>query len=118
VTQASWLALALKVALISGFVSLAGWIILYTALAPWWRNPIGRTLVAKTTLIALLFIPTSLSLFFNLSRLDSLIVGWIDMGLIGLVSPVMAWRSVVWWRLYRAGRLPRDDRDSTPGGDP
>jgi hypothetical protein len=113
VTQASWLVLALKIALVSGFASLAGWIVLYTILAPWWRNPVGRTLVAKTTLIALLFIPTTLSLFFNLSRLDSYIAGWTDMALIGLVTPVMIWRSLVWVKLHRAGELPRDGSDGS-----
>jgi hypothetical protein len=117
VPQAQWLVLALKVALISGFLSLAGWVGLYSFLADWWTNPIGRTLVAKTTLIALLFIPTTLSLFWNLNRLDSYIAGWIDVGLIGLVSPVMLWRSIVWWRLHRAGELPRNGSAGNPGGD-
>jgi hypothetical protein len=111
VTQAAWLVLALKVALISGFVSLVGWIALYSFLAAWIRNPIGRTLVAKTTLIALLFVPTSLSLFFNLSRTDSYIAGWVDVALIGLVTPVMLWRCWVWVKLHQAGRLPRNGSD-------
>ena len=108
-SQAGWLVLALKVALIAGFISLAGWVILYSVLASWWTSPIGRTLVAKTTLIALLFIPTTLSLFFHLSRLDSWVAGWVEVGLIGLVTPTMWWRSAVWLKLHRAGRLPRDD---------
>jgi hypothetical protein len=111
VTQADWLVLALKVALICGFASLAAWVAIYSALAPWWLNPIGRTLVAKTALIALLFIPTTLSLFFSLNRLSSLIVGWVDMGLIGLVTPVMLWRCVVWLKLHRSGRLPQDGNE-------
>jgi hypothetical protein len=116
VTQAQWLTLALKVALIAGFASLAGWVILYSLLASWRASPIGRTLVAKTTLIALLFVPTALSLFFRLNRLDSYIAGWVDASLIGLVSPVMWWRSLVWWRLHKAGRLPRDGNDGNQGG--
>jgi hypothetical protein len=108
VTQAQWLILCMKVALIAGFVALAGWVVLYSVLADWWRNPIGRTLVAKTTLIALLFIPTVLSLFFRLSRLDSWVAGWVDVGLIALVAPTMVWRCLVWLKLHRAGGLPRD----------
>ena len=108
-SQAQWLVLALKVALIAGFVSLVGWVVLYSILADWLHSAIGRTLVAKTTLIAGLFIPTTLSLFFHLSRLDSWVAGWVEVGLIGLVTPTMWWRSLVWWRLHRAGRLPRDD---------
>ena len=109
-SQAGWLVLALKVALIAGFISLAGWIILYSAIQDWWASPIGRTLVVKTTLIALLFIPTTLALFFHLSRADSWAAGWVQVTLIGLVSPVMWWRSAVWWRLHRAGRLAGESR--------
>lgn len=112
-TQASWLILTLKVALISGFISLTGWVILYSFVADWFRNPVGRTLVAKTALIAGLFIPTTLSLFFHLNRLDSYIAGWVDAGLIGLVSPVMWWRSIVWLRLHRAGKLPGNSQEGT-----
>jgi hypothetical protein len=115
VTQSQWLTLALQVALIAGFCSLAGWVALYSVLAKWWTNPVGRTLVAKTTLIALLFIPTALSLFFHLSRTDSYATGWVDAGLIGLVSPVMWWRCRVWVKLHRAGRLPRGGDDANPG---
>ncbi|HZR50125.1 MAG TPA: hypothetical protein VFB06_11455 [Streptosporangiaceae bacterium] len=110
-TQAQWLVLLLKVFLISGFVTLAGWIALYSVLAPWWRNPVGRTLVAKTALIAALFIPTGLSLFFGFSRLDSYVAAWIQVSLIGLVTPVMIWRSAVWLKLHRAGRLPSNGKD-------
>lgn len=110
-SQAAWLILAFKVALVSGFVSLAGWVALYSSLERWWRHPVGRTLVAKTALVAALFIPSILSLFFHLSSHDSYIVGWVDAGLIGLVSPVMWWRSVVWVKLHRAGRLPRNGND-------
>jgi hypothetical protein len=115
-TQDQWQILAFKVALIAGFCSLAGWIVLYSLLADWLHNPIGRTLVAKTALIAALFIPTSLSLFFSLNRLDSRLVGWIDFGLIALVTPVMCWRCLVWVKLSRAGQLDGNDKNGNGGG--
>lgn len=107
-SQDQLIALLLKIALISGFVSLVAWIAVYTRLARWWRNPLGRTLVVKSALIAGLFVPTTLSLFFNLNRLDSRIAAWADVVLIGAVAPVMIWRTVVWVKLARAGRLPRN----------
>lgn len=110
-SQQAWIVLAFKIGLIAGFASLTGWVVLYSVLAPWWRNPVGRTLVIKTLLIAGMFVPSILSLFFHLNRLDSWIAGWVDVALIGLVTPVMIWRSVVWVRLHRAGRLPRDGDD-------
>lgn len=110
-TQDQWLVLLLKVFCVTGFLSLVGWIAVYTALAPWWRNAIGRTLVAGTALVALLLVPTSLSLFFHFGRLHRLAVAWTDVVLIGLITPVMVWRSAVWIRLHRAGRLPAGSHD-------
>lgn len=98
----------LKAGLICGFVSLVAWIAVYTKLAKWWRNPVGRTLVTKTALIAALFVPSILSLFFHLTRSDSILVGWIDAALIWLVTPVMLWRCFVWLRLHKAGKLHPD----------
>lgn len=103
-TQDQWLTLVFKVSLISGFISIVFWIALYTALAPWWRNSIGRTIVIKSVIIAMIFIPTMLSLFFNLNRFDSRITGWVDAILIFLVTPAMIWRSIVWWKLHKDGR--------------
>ena len=111
-TQASWLILALKIALISGFASLVAWVVLYSALASWWRNPIGRTLVAKTTLIAGLFASAILGMFF---RVNPWIAGWTDVATAGLVAPVMLWRCAVWLQLHRAGRLPRNGHDGNEG---
>lgn len=110
-TQQQWIILVFKVALIAGFASLVGWVALYTKLARWWRTPLGWTLVTKTMLIAAMFVPSILSLFFRLNRLDSYIAGWVDAGLIGLVTPVMVWRSVVWVRLHRAGELHGAEAD-------
>jgi hypothetical protein len=103
-TQAQWIILAFKVVLIAGFLSLTGWIAVYTRLAEWWKNDIGRTLVVKTALIALLLVPSILSLFFHLNRLTSMTAAWVDVGLVGLITPVMLWRIAVWLRIYRSGR--------------
>jgi hypothetical protein len=108
VTQAQWITLALKVACICGFVSLTGWVALYTAYTPWWRNQIGRTLAAKTLLIAALLVPTTLSLFLHFNRLTSLVAGWIDVALIGLITPVMIWRILVWRKIHQEGENQED----------
>lgn len=100
---------ALRAVLISGFCSLVLWITVYTMLAAWWRNSIGRTLVIKTVLIALIFIPSILSSFFTFSPHGDLVAGWIDVGLIGLVTPVMLWRTVVWLKLYRGRKIGNGD---------
>jgi hypothetical protein len=120
VTQDAAIVLCLKIVFIAGFASLAAWVAVYDALTRggWRRSPIGRTLVVEALLIAALFVPTALSLFFHLNRFDSLVAGWADVALIGLVAPAMIWRIAVWVRLGRLGRLPRtghggEDSDGT-----
>ena len=105
-TQDAVMVLLLKIGLIGGFAALLGWVTVYHVLTGggWRHNPLGRTLVVKSLLIAGLFVPTTLSLFFHLTRNGSRIAGWADVALIGAVAPVMWWRAVVMLRLGRAGR--------------
>lgn len=111
--------LLLKIGLIAGLVSIVAWVAVYHVLTKggWRRNPVGRTLVVKSLLIAGLFIPQILSLFFQLNRFDSHIAAWADVVLIGAVTPVMWWRTAVWFKLDRAGRLPQNGHDG-PGNAP
>lgn len=116
-SQEQIIILCLKIGLIAGAISIALWTVVYTRLAEWWRHPLGRTLVVEATLIGALFVPQILSLFFDLNRLDSRIAAWADVALIGLVTPVMCWRTIVFLRMG-----PSPDRSvrksDTPGGGP
>lgn len=105
-SQDQWIALLLKIGLVSGFAAITVWVAVYSRLARWWKNPVGRTLVIEAALIAGLFVPQILSLFFSLNRFDSYIAAWADVALIGLVTPVMTWRVIVWLRLDRTDREP------------
>jgi len=116
-TQDSLIILLLKVGLIAGFASIGLWTAVYSALASWWESPVGRTLVIEAALIAGLFVPQILSLFFNLNRLDSRIAAWADVTLIGLVSPVMLWRTLVWVRLSRSGKAGAAEGGAAPRED-
>lgn len=102
-SQDSWLILLLKIVLIAGEVSIVGFIAQYTRLAPWWRSPVGRTIVIKDALLALVLLPTILSLFLSFNRLTSHIAAWVDVGLFALVAVVMGWRSWIWERIHRHG---------------
>lgn len=108
-TETQLITLLLRIGLIAGFLSILLWVALYTYWARWWKNTVGRTLVIKDILIAILLIPTTLSLFVHLNRANSLTVAWIDVGLIGLIAPVMCWRVVTWARFTRG-----DDKDDEP----
>lgn len=113
-TEIQLIDLLLRVFLISGFASIVLWVALYSAWAKWWRNVIGRTLVVKDALIAMLLVPTSLALFFHLSRADSIVTAWADVVLIGLITPVMAWRVVAWSKFRREDRREDPDDDGAP----
>lgn len=104
-TQDAWIILAFKVVLLSGFISLVTWVVIYTRLTHWgaWKDPIGRTLMAKSLLLALVLVPSILNLFFSFDRFTSHVAGWIDVVLIGAITPVMMWRSLVWLRVGREG---------------
>lgn len=121
-TQTQWIVLLLKIGLVSGGVILVAWVAVYSKLTKGeaWRNPIGLSLIIEALLVAGLFVPQILSLFFNLNRLDSRIAAWADVALIGLVTPVMIWRTVAWLRLDRAARLlgsePDDSTQHVPLG--
>ena len=101
-TQDQMILLLLKIILIADVVSIVAFVADYTRLAPWWRNPIGRTIVVKDILLVLVLIPSVLSLFFTFSRLSSHIAAWVDVVLLGSLAPVMLWRIVVWRRVQAA----------------
>lgn len=102
-TQADWLILALKIACCYGFLSLTVWVIQYTRYTRWaaWHDPLGRTLMVKSLLIAGLLLVSILSLFLHLNRLTSEAAGWVDVALIGAVGPVMTWRILVWRKAHK-----------------
>jgi hypothetical protein len=97
----------LKVSLATGFVSLVLWVAVYTKLTNLaaWRHPLGLTFIIKSLLLAALFAVVGMSTFVNLGPRTSEIVGWVDVLLIGSVTPVMVWRTAVFIRFDRAGKM-------------
>ena len=109
-TQDQLILLLLKIILIADVISIVAFVADYTRLAPWWRNPVGRTIVTKDALLVLVLIPSILSMFFTFNRLSSHIAAWVDVVLLGSMAPVMLWRIVV-WRRVQAGKA-----DEPPAG--
>jgi hypothetical protein len=103
VTQDQLLILLLRIVLIGGVVSILAFIAQYTRLAPWWRSPVGRTIVIKDALLLGVLVPSVLSLFFEFNRLSSHIAAWVDIVFLGLITPVMCWRIWIWERIHRHG---------------
>jgi HNH endonuclease len=114
-TQDQVIILCFKVGEVAALVTIVAFIACYSRWAAWWQNAVGRTIVIKDLLLIIVFIPTLLSLFFNFSRLTSRIAAWSDIAMIALISPVMIWRIVVFWKIHKKGR--RGGPDTENNGD-
>jgi len=88
----------------TAIIAVAQWVAVYTVLEPWWRHPIGRSLVtlaAFATVTPALFI---LSLLFDLNRATSQLLAWIEIVLLFAYLPALGWRSLIWIRTARRAR--------------
>ena len=96
--------------LIADLIAVILFTVIYSVLAPWWRNPIGRTLVMMDVLVGLAVLPTVLSLFWSFNRLTSLIAAWADVGIFAAIALVILARIPLWVRLHKR-RQPGDGQD-------
>ena len=120
-SQEQLIILCLKIGLVAGFISLVAWVLLYSRLTrrAAWTDPIGQTLIIEALLLAGLFLPTALNLFFHLNLFDSHLVAWTDAALIGLVTPVMLWRCQVFIAIARRAALnPPEEPGVVAGAQP
>src|SRR5882724_7856531 len=93
--------LLFKIILLANLVTILAFVGIYTALAPWWQNEIGRSIVALDLLLGAAFIPSVISLFWHLNRLTSHVVAWVDIGIFTLIAAGMAWRCITWIRIHK-----------------
>lgn len=112
--------LGFKVTEVASLVTIVAFVAYYTWLVPWWKNPIGRTIVVKDLALILVLLPSVLSIFFHFNRLTSYVAAWCDVGSFALVPVIMVWRIFVWRKLARLGLLSRNGRsgeghDDQPG---
>jgi len=87
--------------LIADLIAVALFTAVYTFLAPWWRNPIGRTLVLLDILLGMAVLPSALSLFWHFSRLTSLVAAWLDVSVFAAIAVLLLLRIPLWIRLHR-----------------
>lgn len=116
-SQDQLIILLFKIVLVCGAVSVALFVAEYTWRTKWgcWRNDIGRTLVWKDILLILCLLPSILSLFLHFNRLTSHIAAWVDVGLFGLLTPVMIWRTAVFERVHKQSGKTGAAADTEPG---
>lgn len=110
-SQDDLILLLFKISTISIILSIALFIGVYTRLAPWWKSPIGRTLVWKDALLAIVLIPTVISLFFKLNRMTSHLIAWFDIGDFFLITGVLLVRCRLWFNIHKGGRTPNGGDD-------
>lgn len=60
----------------TGFILMLLFIIQYTFLGKWWKNPIGRTIVVETVAILLVLFPSILHAYFGVTTRDSAGFAW------------------------------------------
>jgi len=90
-----------KIVLLTNIVAILAFVGIYTKLAPWWRNVIGRSIVSFDLLLGMAFIPSTISLFWKFNRLTSYVAAWVDIGIFTLIAGAMVWRSVQWVRIHK-----------------
>ena len=92
-----------RVFVLTSLASCLAWITEYTVHRGW-RNSMGRTLLVKTCLLAALLALSAVSVWFHLTRSNSLVIAWISVVLLGAIGPVMLWRMLVFRRIIRFRR--------------
>ena len=101
--QDQWIILAFKVVEVASVVTIVAFIACYSRWAPWWRHPIGRTIVLKDISLILVLLPSILSIFLKFNWLTSHIAAWFDVCAFALVPVIMVWRVFVFRKIHRAG---------------
>ena len=102
-TQDGLIILLFRIAELFAIASIVIFVAVYWRLAPWWRNPIGRTIVIKDLALLLALIPGVLSLFLDFNRLSSRVAAWFDLACLTSIGVIMLWRTVVWIKVHNSG---------------
>jgi hypothetical protein len=107
-TQVQLILLGYKISTIAVIASTLAFIAVYTRLAPWWKSPIGRTIVWKDIALVMAFLPVALSLFFHFNRLTSTLSAWIDIADFVVITVIMVIRCKVWITTHKP-QSPREE---------
>jgi hypothetical protein len=102
-SQAQFLADASTVVVQAAFWSALAFIIWYSILAPWYRYPIGRALVALDSAIVLATLPSVLGMYFGASIIAWRGFAWLTVAAFGCIPLVTIWRGAIVFREQRRG---------------
>lgn len=77
-------------------------VIRYTMIAPWWRNPVGSTIVALGICLLVILVPTCIELALpTVEFFRSVTWQWVTVTDLLIVPAVAIWRLLYWERVYR-----------------
>lgn len=79
---------------ITFFTSVA-FVLLYTVIAPWWRSPLGRNLIAFDSALSLTLLPSVIHHITGTSSAESPFFAWFTVGAFAAVPCVIVWRAVI-----------------------
>lgn len=81
-------------------ILLLWWILQYTLSAPWWKDDVGRTIVAKDACLLGLLVPSCMEQIWP-ALIDPFEALTIEVCVCAGICVTMAWRIEVWWRIKR-----------------
>jgi hypothetical protein len=117
VTQAQLVADLTSDVVMAAFAASVLFIVTYTALAPWWRSQIGRSLIVLDTGLALVLAPSVLHRLLGVTLTTSLGFAWYYLASLALVAGSTLWRTWIVARVqWKARRKPQagEVRDEVP----
>jgi hypothetical protein len=101
-------------------ISVILFVVQYTLSSPWWRDPVGRTVVLKDLAVLVLLLQICLLFLWpHLLTMTGELV--LDLGSLVGVTLVMLWRMAVWYRIKPPTvlrRLPPGEAPPVPREQP
>lgn len=99
-----WLSLYAKVVEISAVAAGLLFVIQWTWYSPWWRDIVGRTVIAEAAAVLLSIMPGLVESFFDLTSLEKEELRWFNVSAVALIPIIYIWRVYVWHRLPHTGK--------------
>jgi hypothetical protein len=91
------------VCLLAAFVASMAFILGYSAVAPWWRYPVGRTVVSLDFAVAFSLLPGVLRIWFGVP-VNTAFFAWYYCVSLLLVAGITLWRLLTIYELQQHGR--------------
>lgn len=92
------------------FCTSIAFIVLYSVLAPWWRSPLGRNLIAFDAVLSLTLLPSVIHHALGATSAEDTAFAWFTVSAFAAVPVVIGWRAVIMIRM-QLDRKPDREMD-------